>query len=69
MKPLVTNSTDVSVTTMKLSRPVGVFGVLVVVEFEMIVMVWGRGGMRNEDANTNERMEWSNNGKSLNKLL
>ena len=38
---LFTISIDVSVTTMVLSRPVGLFVVVGLVELEVVVMVWG----------------------------
>ena len=38
---MFTISIDVLVTTMKLSRPVGVFVVFVLVELEVVGVVWG----------------------------
>ena len=54
---MFTISIDVLVTTMKLSRPVGVFVVVVLVELKVVLVVWGDC----EDATANERLEWFNN--------
>ena len=50
---MFTISIDVLVTTMKLSRPVGVFLVVVLVELEVVVVVLG-------DATFNEGLGWFN---------